>query len=448
MIFSKFNVVLRDPAYDKPILFNTLYGSTFFISNDVANAVESKEISFLNNEAVETLYTAKILIDDNCDENAIFTYYRNQEKYGCGSLSSTVFLTWACNLRCVYCFQNRDHSAASMNLEMAKRYINFLQKTAIQKRIENIYITLFGGEPLLNFDVGLYILDNMKNFCDEFEIRFGCGIITNGTLLTNKIVDKLIQYSCDYIQITLDGVQSVHDKRRIDVHGHGSYADTIKAIKLLNTIKETHTVIRINIDKSNLESTYELLDEIGKKGLNLTKCHVDFGIVKSSSSACSGYAPNCLSKDEAGDVLVDLWKYAELNGFRYHIKPNRCFLYCGLCRDNSHSFLPDGSVYKCWEHAGLPEHLMGRIDERGVFVDQTPAFYRWMTADPLNNKVCKDCAYLPVCGGGCGVLCYNASGTYDQGGCCGARIGIEKEILRFVNSQLKRQSKISAGGNS
>lgn len=282
MIFSKFNVVLRDPAYDKPILFNTLYGSTFFISNDVANAVESKEISFLNNEAVETLYTAKILIDDNCDENAIFTYYRNQEKYGCGSLSSTVFLTWACNLRCVYCFQNRDHSAASMNLEMAKRYINFLQKTAIQKRIENIYITLFGGEPLLNFDVGLYILDNMKNFCDEFEIRFGCGIITNGTLLTNKIVDKLIQYSCDYIQITLDGVQSVHDKRRIDVHGHGSYADTIKAIKLLNTIKETHTVIRINIDKSNLESTYELLDEIGKKGLNLTKCHVDFGIVKSS----------------------------------------------------------------------------------------------------------------------------------------------------------------------
>lgn len=46
------------------------------------------------------------------------------------------------------------------------------------------------------------------------------------------------------------------------------------------------------------------------------------------------------------------------------------------------------------------------------------------------------------------ILCYNASGTYDQGGCCGARIGIEKEILRFVNSQLKRQSKISAGGNS
>ena len=86
---------------------------------------------------------------------------------------------------------------------------------------------------------------------------------------------------------------------------------------------------------------------------------------------------------------------------------------------------------------------MGRIDERGGLVDITPAFYRWMTADPLKNEACKDCAYLPVCGGGCGVLCYNASRTYDQGGCCGDRKRIEKEILRFVNSQLKRQRKIS-----
>ncbi len=446
MIFSKFNVVLRDSAYDKPILFNTLYGSTFFIDEDVARAVETKDMSTLSDEAIETLSTAKVLIDDNCDENAIFTYHRNQERFGGSSLTSTVFLTWACNLRCVYCFQNHDLSTASMSMEMAERYIDFLQKTAVQKRLENIYITLFGGEPLLNFNIGLHILNEMKSFCEEFDIRFGCGIITNGTLLTKEIIDKLIQYSCDYIQITLDGVQSVHDKRRIDARGRGSYADTIKALKLLNTIKEANTVIRINIDKTNLESTYQLLDEIGKKGLNLTKCHVDFGIVKSSSAACAGYAPNCLSEDETGDVLYDLWKYAESNGFRYHIKPKRSFLYCGLYREHSYSVTPDCSVYKCWEHAGLPEHLMGRIDERGVLVDKTPAFYRWMTADPLNNEACKDCAYLPVCGGGCGILCYNASGTYDQGGCCGDRKKIEKQILRFVNSQLKRQSKINAEG--
>jgi len=443
MIFSKFNVILREPAYDKPILFNTLNGSTFFITEDIARAVETKDLSLLSDEAAETLYTAKVLIDENCDENAIFTYHRNQEKFGGSSLSSTVFLTWACNLRCVYCFQNHDLSTASMSMEMAERYIKFLQKTAVQNRLENIYITLFGGEPLLNFDVGLYILDSMKTFCDNSKINFGCGIITNGTLLTKEIADNLIKYSCDYIQITLDGIQSVHDTRRIYANGHGSYDATIRALKLLNSMKEAHTVIRINIDKTNLESTYQLLDEIGKNGLNLTNCHVDFGIVKSNSAACAGYAPNCLSEDETGDVLYNLWKYAESNGFRYHIRPKRCFLYCGLYREYCYSITPDCSVYKCWEHAGVKEHLMGRIDENGVLADKTPAFYSWMTADPLKNDACKECAYLPVCGGGCGILCYNASGSYDQGGCCGDRKRIEKQILRFVEAKMKRQQKIN-----
>lgn len=75
---------------------------------------------------------------------------------------------------------------------------------------------------------------------------------------------------------------------------------------------------------------------------------------------------------------------------------------------------------------------MGRIDDNGNLSYLTYAFYDWMSVDPLKNEECSECVYLPVCGGGCGVVSYNESGTYHSKGCFKIKGTVEKQVLKYV----------------
>jgi len=442
MKFSKFNVILRDKRYEQPILFNTLSGSTFFVDEQTAEAVEAHNTSVIDETGLEYLSRAGVIIDDDMNEDNIYKYNRDSVKYDNTFFSTTVFLTWACNLRCVYCFQDHEANAQYMSLERAEDYITFVKEGALEKGVKNIAVTLFGGEPLLNIHVGYYILEELYNFCIDKAIGFSSSIITNGTLITEKIVSKLCEYKCDSIQVTLDGTKEVHDARRIKVDGKGSFDETIEALKYLNGVRKTGTIIRINVDKTNLANTYSLLDYIGKNGINLTRCYVDFGIVTSNTSACANYAGNCLVESEIGDVLYDLWNYSQEQGFRYNIKPARNFIYCGLYKENCYTIAPNGDVYKCWEQVGDTRHCIGHIDSNGRLADITSVYYDWMTVDPLKNIDCKTCEYLPTCGGGCGVNSYNDTGTYQTKGCLGEKEKINKKLIMFIDKTIESQKKL------
>lgn len=47
----------------------------------------------------------------------------------------------------------------------------------------------------------------MKHIVMKIEVTLISSIITNGTLLNEVIIKSLIKYNCEYIQITLDGVE-------------------------------------------------------------------------------------------------------------------------------------------------------------------------------------------------------------------------------------------------
>lgn len=301
---------------------------------------------------------------------------------------------------------------------------------------KHVAVLLFGGEPLINIEIGFYILSKVKEFCQQNEMVFSSSIITNGTLLDEYIIKKLDEFNCKMIQITLDGIKKTHDTRRMYANGNGSFDDTIGALKLLKNYGKIHTVVRVNVDKTNLYETYQLLEYIGKNGLDLTKFTVDFGIVRGGTSACADYSPKCFSESEIGDVLYNLWNFAEKQGFKYKIRPMRKTMYCGLYSNNQFTVAPNCDVYKCWEHVGQEEHLMGKIDENGN-LRVTYAYYDWMSVDPLKNAECSECVYLPVCGGGCGVVSYNETGTYHAKGCFKVKGTIEKQVLKYVEEITK-----------
>ena len=282
----------------------------------------------------------------------ILEYKFNKRKYHSDILNITILLTLACNLKCIYCYEGAARiNDIMIDRDMADRIINFIQLRATNYNIKRINITLFGGEPLLNFDIGKYILGELKKYCYHTSKILSCGIITNGTLLSNEIINELKIYNCNYIQLTLDGPKQIHDHRRMYKDNRGSYDDVISALKLINNRKDfIKAVIRINIDKTNIDSAYQVLEILEEEGLSTHR--LDFGVVHGNTESCASYKGNCYIEEELATVLDLLWQKAESCGFINNFNPRRTNMFCGMSGENAFTIDPNGDLYKmlgaCW----------------------------------------------------------------------------------------------------
>jgi len=103
----------------------------------------------------------------------------------------TLQVTQDCNLRCKYCIYSeehsqgqRSHSTKTMSWESAKRAIDFLREHSVDS--PNVNVGLYGGEPLLEFDLVKKIVEYSKECFEGKELTF--NMTTNGTLLTDEMI--------------------------------------------------------------------------------------------------------------------------------------------------------------------------------------------------------------------------------------------------------------------
>lgn len=138
----------------------------------------------------------------------------------------TLQLTQQCNLRCSYCIysesnytRQRTHSDRKMDFSTAKKAIDFLVDRAIDS--DSIGISLYGGEPLLEFELIKKIVGYAKNRAAGKICTF--SMTTNGTLLTDEILEFLAENSVNLL-ISMDGPKEIHDaNRKYRNSGVGSY---------------------------------------------------------------------------------------------------------------------------------------------------------------------------------------------------------------------------------
>lgn len=438
MKISKYNLYIEvEDRNDLYLIFNTLSGSTFKVDHTIKENLINNQLEKIPQELKDEFINHGIIINNGICEDNYIKYLNNKEKFDNTVLGLTILLTEDCNLRCVYCFQGAGkHSRDNLEKCQSKeKILNFIKKQSTLRKSEIISITLFGGEPLLNFDQNIEWLDEIKEYCEANNKKLITSIITNGTLLSNKILDSLKKYNCSTIQITLDGTKEIHDLRRIYPNNKGSFDQVISAIKLIHSRDDFNSpVVRINIDKQNITETHQLLKYLSTQ--NLTDCYIDFGIVRSDTDACSSYAGNCLVEEELGDVLESLWDTLDLYGFNYNNNPVRRNMFCGSYKDSVFTIAPNGDLYKCWEFVGNEKHRIGRITHDGDVDHVTGAFFDWMSRTPLDTAECRECIYLPSCGGGCGSISYQTTKSYHNIGCLKTRGVLKKQILRRYKDSL------------
>ena len=126
-------------------------------------------------------------------------------------------VTCDCNFKCRYCLFASDsgdkiglgHKKLYMEWETAKQSIDFLYENS--KDAPEIIIAFYGGEPFLNFD----IIKKAVNYAENKFItkRINYYITTNGSILTDEIIDFIIEHNI-VLTISLDGSEKTQNKHR------------------------------------------------------------------------------------------------------------------------------------------------------------------------------------------------------------------------------------------
>jgi len=169
-------------------------------------------------------------------------------------------LTNRCSLKCLMCDIPKTPSGIEDELSTSK-----IKEIILQiKDLGVKHLVFSGGEPLLRED----LLDILE-FSVSNDIK-NVALITNGVLLDDCIVQKLIKIQLCHITISLDGLKKTND----EIRGKGVFEKTVANIDKLNFYKEKFNAafptvgINFTIMNRNIDDILDIIELAKNKRYN------------------------------------------------------------------------------------------------------------------------------------------------------------------------------------
>ena len=339
------------------------------------------------------------IIDDDYDELNAIKFNSYSGKFCSDRFDLTIAPTLQCNFDCPYCYEERKSGIMSSDI------INFIYdkiKREAEKK-HNIFITWYGGEPLLAKDLIFEMSQQIMKICSAQKVKYNSYIITNGYLINEDIAGAFKKFHIRGAQITVDGPPFIHNSRRKLRSGKADTFDVIieNIKKLLNNDIDVN--IRINIDKTNIRSIEELLDIFIQNGLQ--GCNISLGQVKNYTNMCRSRETDNLTNEQYAEIILrsqDIFLERGFKVLNYPCYPSLKANYC--CADSINSFVIDydGKIYKCLNDIGNKNKIVGDVKEPiNLYNKLNIEYLMW---SPFNYKKCIKCKLLPICMGGCPYL--------------------------------------------
>jgi uncharacterized protein len=425
-------------------LMNTFTDAQLIVSRDVVDLMDRLDESGARTEeehdALAQLTEHGFVVASRETERRDLTAFFRRVREDTDTLRVTLLTTLQCNFACDYCIQG-DHGdynkhAAKMSPEMAERAGAWIEQRIDATAPRRLVLTFFGGEPLLNMPVLYYLSERLHRACADRGVAFLINIITNGLLLTREMVERLNPLGLSGIKVTLDGDRDAHNRSRPLRGGQGTFD------RIIANVREVAPLTRIavggNFDAETADSYPALLDFLAaqdfaprlskvafkpviREKTALAKGMIPLTVVgaegKPLNGACmtsagTGVSRVCDTCNFADDKLAFLREETKKRGFTtsdgVHMGP------CEIHGDHSHTIGPDGSLFACPGFAGEARqstgHIDGRRDEyRSAALRNFERLAAW--------EQCHDCAFIPVCAGGCTVAAHNELGDMHAPNC-------------------------------
>lgn len=335
-------------------------------------------------------------------------------------------LTLECNLACGYCFEDPFRGRFVMSDYTAGLLVRRLGVQMAAGR--DVTVDFYGGEALMALPLLKRIAGRLVEEAREAGVTFRFNIITNATLLTRPVVQELLPLGLTAVRVTLDGPRDIHDRQRPFVSGKGSF-DTIVA-----NIKAIHDLVAIDLGGNYTRDNYrrfpEVLDYLVEQGIAPEKLKTaGFApvIPKADGSVSGDFGSACTSANEPWMIEASLFLRQETikRGFPVpKLRSAACMV------EFEHDIVVgyDGSLYKCPAFMGREELRVGSLAE-GVG-DYSVSH----NMDLWKNDECLECAYLPLCFGGCRFLRLLQTGAIDGVDC--RRAYLDEALERLVRQDL------------
>ncbi|MBI4244773.1 MAG: radical SAM protein [Planctomycetes bacterium] len=326
-----------------------------------------------------------------------------------------------CNLVCDYCSvgqgQYNKDSFTHMNIEIAKRAVDYLTKTSASNEV---VIRFFGGEPLLNFAAIRKTVDYCENNYPNRNFHF--EVTTNGTLINDEIADFFRRYNFN-VCVSLDGNKNDHDKHRKDRYGNGSWDSAVQG-----TAKLEKVGIKYDINCTLCEDSCFSPEE-QEKSLKLRFPHAQIAVGKdgkqlSKSSELKNFFDSSLEKacNKAEQEYSPLFQIisAILTGSNRHV---------AWCRFGLNFLVvdPRGNLYLC------ADSIMYDNNENKFCYGNilgTNRDYNFSESLPLK---CRTCWAFNLCGKGCHLR--TAMGIEPEQSFCKLQFNLIEKALEYISTK-------------
>ena len=343
----------------------------------------------------------------------------------------TVTLTLECNLSCPYCYEDPFRGNFVMNAGISDLLVQRLSERMADGL--DVTVDFYGGEALMRMELLRGIATRLQDAANCHGVTFAFNLFSNGVLLTRRVVEELLPLGLAAVRLTIDGPPDIHNIQRPFVSGLGSFA------VIMANLLDIYSIVPVDLGGNytchNFRRFPELLDMLIDEGIDPSQMkEVAFSPVmpKADGSVSGDFGSACTCTAEPWAIEANLLLRGEIirRGFPVSkLRPSACMI--EFANDLVVGY--DGSLYKCPVFMGQEEMRVGTL-ATGI------TDYRHShNLDVWKNDECLECAYLPLCFGGCRFFNKLKTGKIDGVDCRRAMLDASLETI------VRQDLSVSAG---
>jgi uncharacterized protein len=380
-------------------------------------------------ELLHALVDGRALVSDGADELGLLRERYRRSRRNTDSFQLTIVTSLGCNFDCPYCFEAKHPSL--LDDAVQERLLRLVDAKLAQAK--TFSVLWFGGEPLVGKSALLRLSDEFMARSAAAEVAYEASIITNGYLLTEATARDLRDRGVRSAQITIDGPEETHDRRRPLVGGRGTFGTILANVVAAADILPLS--IRVNLDEENVHEYEKLLGILAAHGL-AGRVTVEAGhtvaVASNSRAPSAGYQGGCFDRSSFAAVERQFVAAATGLGFASPELPGPVGAPCTAVRDNELVIGSRGELYKCPQTVGDPREVIGNLSS---WPDTDNRLLKWLTYDPFTDEDCRSCPVLPTCMGGCA---HNAMGAApDDVRCETFRYSHAEQVRRHIEGDTR-----------
>ncbi len=349
---------------------------------------------------VITLFVKTGLLTDTTSEQ----YW---EEEGNSVLTAWLHVTNSCNLRCSYCYIDKNQE--SMSQDTAYQSIDAIFRSALIHGFKRVQLKYAGGEASLRLAQVVEMHDYALQLSQKHAIALGASILSNGVYLSPRAMEELKKRHIG-MALSLDGTGTYQDHQRSFRNGFGSFQYVDRTIhKLLqNGIIPS---ISITVSQRNIDGLPELMEYILDRALPFSFSYYRENHYSAPIQDLS------FSEQHMIQGMRMVFKQIERRLPRYRLleailDKAKLVPHQYTCDVGRNYLVIDqhGGIAKCQTTIQQPITTIHVDDPLQSIRDDSTGVHNL----PVEEKEgCQDCLWRHWCTGGCPTLTYQVTGRYD-----------------------------------